>query len=122
MKKIIAISAAVLTMSMISESWAKNGHNLAQGGFSGPTISAISVAEAKKLSDDTPVVLVGKIEKNLGSDKYSFRDKTGDITIEIDDDEWNGLTVGPNDTVEIRGEIDKDFTSIEVDVDAIVKK
>ena len=122
MKKIIAISAAVLTMSMVSESWAKNGHNPAQGGFSGPTISAMSVAEAKKLSDDTPVVLVGKIEKNLGSDKYSFRDKTGDITIEIDDDEWNGLTVDPNDTVEIRGEIDKDFTSIEVDVDAIVKK
>ncbi|MBR4796509.1 MAG: hypothetical protein IK040_02295 [Spirochaetia bacterium] len=32
-----------------------------------------------------------------------------------------GVTVGPNDTVELIGEVDKDFNKVEFDVD-IVKK
>lgn len=93
------------------------------GGFQGPTISSSTVAEALKMNDDTPVVLVGKIEKNLGNEKYQFSDKTGSIVVEIDDEDWRGQVVKPENTVEIRGEIDKELLGTpEVDVDVIILK
>lgn len=93
-----------------------------QGGFIGSTISKIKVAEAKKLSDDTPVVLEGNIVKHLGSDKYLFKDETGDITVEIDNKDWSGVTVGEKDTIILYGEVDKEWNSLEIDVDKVLKK
>ena len=56
-------------------------------------------------------------------EKYQFRDSTGAIIIEIDNDDWNGLTVTPADTVTIYGEVDKEIMhSPEIDVDRIEKK
>ncbi len=92
------------------------------GGFQGPGLSTSTVAEALKMGDDTAVVLEGKIEQSLGGERYMFSDNTGSVTVEIDDDDWRGLTVTPNDTVVIRGEVDKDFFKTEIDVDAIELK
>ena len=94
----------------------------ADAQFQGPTIAPVSVAEAQKLSDDTPVILIGNIEKDLGGEKYLFRDKTDSITLDIDNDKWNGVKIVPTDTVEIRGEVDKEFMNVEIDVDQIIKK
>ena len=46
--------------------------NKAKGGFQGPSMASTSVAEALKMSDDTPVVLKGKIEKSLGGENTSL--------------------------------------------------
>ncbi|MFV0481920.1 MAG: YgiW/YdeI family stress tolerance OB fold protein [Campylobacteraceae bacterium] len=97
-------------------------NQVVQGGFTGPSISASTVAEAKALRDDMPIVLEGKIVQHLGKDKYLFRDATGDITVDIDHKDWRGVSVGPDDTVVIYGEVDKDWNSIEIDVDRVVKK
>ena len=124
MKKFFAISTLAL-MGFAGTAMAQGGFTgaaPAQGGFTGPTIDTVSVAEAKKLGDDTPVVMTGKIVKSLGGEKYMFQDGTDSITIEIDNEDWRGLTVSEKDTVEIRGEIDKDFMNVEVDVDSISKK
>lgn len=94
---------------------------LAQAGFTGPSEQAgVSVEEAKKMPDDSHVVLRGKIEKSLGDEKYVFKDKTGSIQIEIDDDDWNGLEVSPEDLVEISGEVDTHMMKpTDIDVDSI---
>lgn len=99
-----------------------------QGGFveQGATqTSVITVMDAKNLRDDTRVVLRGNIVRSLGDEKYAFRDASGEITVEIDDDIWHGQMVSPKDPVEIRGEIDRDFRlsgdSIEIEVDQIRK-
>ena len=90
------------------------------GGFEGPGLSTTTAAEAAKMADNTPVVLVGNIEKSIGDEKYLFRDKSGTIVIEIDDDDWRGLTVKPEHTVEIKGEVDKEvFQNAIIDVDVI---
>ena len=81
-----------------------------------------SVAEALKLNDDTPVVLVGQIEKSLGDEKYLFKDASGSVTVEIDNEDWRGVTVTPKDTIVIQGEIDKDFFKTEIDVDSVALK
>ena len=74
------------------------------------------------MKDETFVVLRGKIKQMVGKEKYLFEDQSGSIVVEIDDEDWNGVTVGPEDTVEIRGEVDKEFMNVEIDVDQIIKK
>ena len=96
------------------------------GGFEGPgapTGNIITVKQALSMSDDSMVVLAGKIVMALGDEKYLFRDATGEVMIEIDDDEWHGVKVTPNDTIEIVGEIDKEFLErTKIDVKSFVVK
>lgn len=93
------------------------------GGFSGPgvEVDVITIEQAKGMRDDTPVVLRGKIQQKIGDELYVFSDDTGTVNIEIDDDDWMGLTVGPDDLVEITGEVDKGWTKMEIEVDQIQK-
>ncbi len=89
------------------------------GGFQGPssTAGAKTVAEALKSSDDTYCSLTGNIISRVGKEKYTFRDETGTITVEIDDKKFYGRTVTPETTVRIVGEVDWHIGSNEVDVD-----
>jgi uncharacterized protein (TIGR00156 family) len=95
--------------------------NAQQGGYKGPGATAVTVAEAKNLRDDTPVLLQGKIERFLGDEKYLFSDDTGNIVIEIDHKVWGSLSVDENEVVEINGEIDREFRGNEVEVKTIRK-
>jgi len=92
-----------------------------QGGFRGPSADVSTVAQARTMRDDSPVILRGKIERSLGNEKYSFSDDTGTIIIDIDRRVWGTLTVDQNDTVEISGEIDRERNNVEVDVNSIRK-
>ncbi|QCJ71651.1 TIGR00156 family protein [Providencia heimbachae] len=89
------------------------------GGFSGPNESQTTVAKALEMSDDSWVILQGTIVKQLDNKHYEFTDGTGNITLEIDHKRWNGVNVTPKDKVEIRGKIDKDWNSREVEVKQI---
>jgi uncharacterized protein (TIGR00156 family) len=93
----------------------------AQEGFRGPGPDVVTVDVAKGLRDDYPVALRGKIERFLGDEKYLFTDETGSIIVEIDNRLWRGLSVDQNDTVEIIGEVDRDFTRTEIEVSSIKK-
>ncbi|CAK7062549.1 YgiW/YdeI family stress tolerance OB fold protein [Saezia sanguinis] len=92
-----------------------------QGGFVGPSTAnnVTTVEQAKNLRDDARVVMRGNIVQHLGGDNYLFKDATGTITVDIDAHKWDGQTVKPEDQVEIRGEVDKDWNSIEIDVKSI---
>ena len=92
---------------------------VAVAAFIDEGISVSTVAEAIKMRDDTPVVLEGKITKRLKKDEYQFTDKTGSITVEIDNKDWNGMDIRPTDTVQIYGDIDKDWLDTTVDVHSI---
>lgn len=111
MKKILILSAIVLALLI--------KFSTADAAYNNENITVVTVAEAKNLGDDTSVVLVGKITQSLGNEKYTFIDGTDSITVEIDDDDWNGVDVNAENVVEIRGEVDKDFGDIEIDVDSI---
>ena len=127
MKKIVC--ASLLAMSFAFSGVAMAGFqpnapvNHHQGGFNGPSAGITTVAEALKAKDDSLVVLTGKIEKETGKEKYLFRDSTGAITVEIDNEDWKGQDVTPADTVVIHGEVDKEIMHApEIDVDKIVKQ
>ncbi|AUL89603.1 TIGR00156 family protein [Escherichia coli] len=86
---------------------------------SGPEAERSTVAQAKELKDDAWVILEGSIVKKVGDERYEFRDNSGTIVTDIDDSVWAGQNVSPKDKVRIEGEIDKDLSSVEVDVKAL---
>lgn len=90
-----------------------------KGGFKDPAIMTNTVAEVKQMKDNSYVILEGKIEKRLKDEEYLFADKTGSITVEIDDDDWQGQTVTPQDAIEIKGKFDKGIFEDEIDVKQI---
>lgn len=91
------------------------------GGFVGPNGSSTTVESAKSLRDDTWVTLRGNIVERISDDLYLFKDATGTVNVDIDHKRWNGVTVTPQDVVEIQGEVDKDWNSVEIDVKQITK-
>ena len=113
MKKLLSVSALALVFGVSTS---------AMAAFQGPELTTSTVADALKMSDDAAVVLEGKILKSLGDEKYQFSDNTGMVTIEIDNEDWRGVDVTPQDTILIKGEIDKDVFSTEIDVDIVELK
>ena len=60
--------------------------------------------------------------KAVGDEKYQFRDNTGTITVEIDDELWQGKPVSAKTPVVIIGEVDIDYKPakrVEIDVDQV---
>ncbi|MFW3782879.1 YgiW/YdeI family stress tolerance OB fold protein [Klebsiella quasipneumoniae subsp. similipneumoniae] len=132
MKKIAAMTAIVALVSMPVLAAGQGGYTgpsattpasstTQGGGFTGPSGAVTTVTNVKSLRDDTWVTLRGKITERVSNDLYKFQDATGVINVDIDHKRWNGVTVGPQDTVEIQGEVDKDWNSVEIDVKQIRK-
>ena len=123
MNKILSVSALALVLAYSSSAVAGfDGSAQNQGGFKGPGVSKISVEQALKMGDDTAVVLEGKIEKSLGNEEYVFSDSTGSVVVEIDDDNWRGVTVTPQDVIVLKGEVEKDMFKTEIEADVIELK
>lgn len=91
------------------------------GGFQAGNASVVTVKQAEEMKDDSWITVRGQLEKQVGEEDYLFRDETGTMKVEIDHKRWNGLTISPKDRVELTGELDKDFNSIELDVKQVKK-
>lgn len=124
MKKMLLPFLAVLCLVMGSVAFASSAASpvsgaSGKGGFKGPGPAKTTVAEAIKLRDDSPVTLQGYIVERLGDERYTFKDTTGTVIIEIDDDDWGGLEVTPENEVVIEGEVEKKRSSVKIEVDRI---
>lgn len=71
--------------------------------------SVATVADALKAPEDIVCVFEGNIIEKLpkGDNKYSFKDPTGVIVVEIDEDVFGDNTVTPATKVRIKGKVDK---------------
>ncbi|MBM7062441.1 NirD/YgiW/YdeI family stress tolerance protein [Pseudomonas sp. UL073] len=94
---------------------------LAANGYTGPgsTPQVTTVSAAQAAADDTPVALTGQIVKRIKGDKYEFKDATGSIQVEIDDDEWPANSVSETAKVRLTGEVEHELTGREIDVDRL---
>ncbi|MDR1802998.1 MAG: NirD/YgiW/YdeI family stress tolerance protein [Treponema sp.] len=83
----------------------------------------IAINEAVNLPHDSWVILNGSITSQLpeGLHNYSFRDSSGEVTVDIGPKEWRGLSVGVSDRVEIYGEVKNERGRISIKVQAIRK-
>ena len=120
MKKISMLAiACVATISGANA--AMNQNAMGNGGFSGGENVILTVEQVKGMNDNSKVWVEGAIIQKNGDEKYMFQDSTGTIMIEIDDDAWHGLVIGPTDTVRIFGEVDHGLFNTEIDIDYIEK-
>ncbi|AGZ33152.1 MAG: YgiW/YdeI family stress tolerance OB fold protein [Pseudomonas sp.] len=90
-------------------------------GYTGPGAQpVITVAAANEAADDTPVVLQGFVTKKINNDdKYEFKDNTGTITVEIDNEDLPATPFNEKTKVKLTGEVEKHLMSREVDVDIV---
>lgn len=123
MRKLTLITALILGSSVAFAQFTGPASTSGYKGPSAETSGTTTVEQAIGLRDDSKVTLEGNIVKHLGGEKYLFKDATGEVEIEIDHDDWNGLQVGPEDTVIIYGEVDHHrHRATDIDVDRIMKK
>ena len=80
-----------------------------------------TVTEVMTLPDETPVVMRGRITRNMGNNIFVFEDNSGTIMMEIDEEDWNGNTVRVDDIVTVYGNVDKGQNYTEIDVESIVR-
>jgi len=94
---------------------------LASGGYTGPgaTPEVRSVAAALAAADETPVLLQGRIVKRLQDETYEFRDASGSIKVEIDDEDWPARAIDQQAPVRLSGEVDRDLLGREIDVEFV---
>ncbi|MBK5538592.1 NirD/YgiW/YdeI family stress tolerance protein [Pseudomonas sp. TH05] len=90
-------------------------------GYTGPGAHAVTtVAAANDAADDTPVVLQGHVTKKLNNDdKYEFKDASGTITVEIDDEDLPPVAFNEKTRVKLTGEVEKSLMKREIDVDLV---
>ena len=118
MKKISILAIACFaTIGAANAAMNQNG----MGGFSGGENVILTVDQVKGMNDNSMVWVEGNIIHKNGDEKYMFQDPTGTIMVEIDDDAWHGLVVGPTDTVRVYGEVDHGLFNTELDIDYIEK-
>ena len=94
----------------------------AQAQYTGPSdrhaATVTSILEQPK--DDQDVVVQGKLLRKTGDEKYLFSDGTGEIIVEIDDDDMPREAVDEKTMVELRGEVDTGRNRPpEIDVDSV---
>ena len=85
----------------------------------GATTDVVTVKSIANMKDDVDVTLEGNIIKKTGSEHYIFKDPTGEIEVEIEDENFKGIKVTPQTKVKIRGEVDKEWRSRTIDVDSV---
>lgn len=121
MKKFAAI-AAIMMMTTAPAFAAQGGFNgpsatasqtqTQQGGFVDNNANLTTAAKVKDLKDDAWVKLRGNITERLSDDRYTFRDETGTVVVEIDHKRWNGVTVSPRTRLNFREKLIKTGTSL----------
>lgn len=119
MKKvsIIAVMGVIASVS----AYAGSG-NTANNNTNNNMMEVVTVEQVRGMADNSPVIIQGYLLRKNGENSYVFQDTTGTINLEIDEEDWGGMTVTPNDFVEVWGEVDRNGSSmIEVDVSAMKK-
>ena len=115
MKNALLLTALLAVSATASAGFSENGR--APGFQNGVT----RVSALRSVPDDSYVTLEGYIERQVRHEHYIFRDASGRIEVEIDNDVWRGLNVTPRDKGRLEAEIDQDWHGTEVDVKAVTR-
>ena len=93
-------------MSALCATFAAAGANAQFVGGTDKSITVKSLLDNGR--DDQLVVLEGYIVDQIKHEDYTFRDATGQIEVEIDDEVFAGQRIDPKTKVRIEGEYEKE--------------
>lgn len=109
-----ALVAGFATMAQAQYSGPSDVATPENGKYTSMTVQQI-LAEPK---DDTDVQLEGRLIRKLKNETYMFSDGTGEIQVEIDDDDFPMGDVNENTTIRLQGEVDVHRSRpVDIDVD-----
>lgn len=95
----------------------------ASAQFTGPTTNTraqpSTVAQVASARPGSYVILTGNIVERQREDYFTFRDSTGTIRVEIEDEVFAGRKVTPETNVRITGEIERGFSGRYIDADRL---
>ena len=100
MSKTIVVLVSVLAFSIN-----------AFAGFVGPgaTPKVVTADSISDMKDDTKVTIEGYLVEQINEEHYLFKDDTGNVEVEIDDQVFKGANVTPETHLRLVGEVDKDL-------------
>lgn len=122
-KKSLILSATLMALTLTAVP--SHAQTVVNAHVHNKTTAAITTAKAaNRAKDGAKVSLKGTIVKPLGNERYQFKDNTGRIVVDIDDDLWQERVLDDATTVEIFGEVDVDYKHgkrlVEIDVQRII--
>ena len=74
-------------------------------GFTSSKSEINTVAQVKYAENDQLIVLTGHIVKKIGDQSFLFKDDTGEIRVQIDNNIWGNINVTPKTLIKIYGEL-----------------
>ena len=102
MKKIMTALTVAMALAASPMVLAKTDQALLKEAAKNP----VTVAKAKTLKDETGVSLTGSIVRHVAGDEFEFKDVTGSIMLDIDDDLWQPMQLKAGDRIRVMGEVD----------------
>lgn len=106
MKKIATILATTLFASSAFAGFVSNQPQNA-GNEKYPTHKInTTVADKPLWKDDQQFFLKGKITKQIGKELYLFTDGTGEVAVEIDNDDWDGVDIQQDEEFILKAQAD----------------
>ncbi|MCP9759300.1 NirD/YgiW/YdeI family stress tolerance protein [Aquitalea sp. S1-19] len=81
--------------------------------------AVVTATAAAKMADHAAVTLEGKVVNKLSKDKYTFRDASGEIRVEIDHQYLPAENFDAATRVRLSGKVDKEISGVEVDVKSV---
>lgn len=115
---VVGVTSVVIANTVVNQQAIQQPQAVNQQAF----YKMVTVKQALMLADDTRVQLKGYVVKAIGDEKYEFRDATGSITVDIDNELWGGREISEKTPITIIGEVDVDYKPmkhVEIDVDTV---
>ena len=84
-----------------------NAEFIGEGG----TTEVTTIKNAIELTDDSRVIVEGHLVKKLKNELYLFKDSSGEVEMEIDDEDFRHIKISSDDKVRITAEVDNDWTT-----------
>ncbi len=92
-----------------------NAEFIGEGG----TTEVTTIKNAIELRDDSRVIVEGHIVKQLKNELYLFKDATGEVEMEIDDEDFRNMKISADDKVRITAEVDSDWTTTSLEAEYV---
>lgn len=112
-------SAWKLPLAALCATFLMNAPAQAQFTESNSRRVATTVQQAKSARVGRDVDIRGFVKSQIRRDQYVFRDKTGEIRVEIEPEVWRGRKVTPQTRVRLTGDVDIDIRGRYISVDRL---
>ena len=112
----LPIAALAFASPVAAQYQGPGGKASSQRGYAQTTVDAI----IKAPQDDRKVRLEGRLLRQVADERYLFSDGTGEIVVEIDDEDFPSGAVNENTIVIIEGEVDTHrYKDTDIDADRV---